>query len=54
MDKEIQATKWWLYMWHERTSPLDQVPPIWEKKKRGEGNEREEEEEARERDSNSL
>ena len=35
MDKEIQANKWWLDMWHERTSPLDPSSPnrFWEKEK---------------------
>ena len=27
MDDEIQATQWWLNMWHERTSPLDPSSP---------------------------
>ena len=48
MDKGIQATKWWLDMWHERTSPLDQVLPTGFGRRKGERNE---EEEARERES---
>ena len=51
MDKEIQATKWWLDMWHERTSPLDQVLPTGFGRRKEERNERGKEEETRERES---
>ena len=39
MDKGIQATKWWLDIWHERTSPLDQVLPTGFGRRKGERNE---------------
>ena len=52
MDKGIQATKWWLDMWHERTSPLDKFSQLVLGEENGERNEgEEEEEEARERES---
>ena len=51
MDKGIQATKWWLDIWHERTSPLDQVLPTGFGRRKGRDKRRREEEEARERES---